>query len=86
MYSYETFLDATIMGNNFDYYCMGSRSLSSCEMVVSNIEVAKITCSISSECKAIVVKPESNWLGKLFLVGMQLHDCKRVIMNKLFNE
>jgi len=68
MYSYEPFPDATIMGNNFDYYCLGSRSLTSCEMVVSNIEVAKVTCSMSSECKAIVVKQGSNWLGQRIVV------------------
>ena len=52
------------MGDNFDYYCIGSRSLTSCEMVVLDIEEARITCSMSSECEAIVVKPERNWLGK----------------------
>lgn len=64
LHNFEMFTDAAIMGSHFDYYCIGSRSLTACEIVVSDIEVARITCSLSSECKAIVVRPEKNWLGK----------------------
>ena len=67
--TYERFSDASIIGANFDYYCLESRSLSSCEIAVSSIEEAKVTCSMSEECKAFVVTQRSNWLGKCRLIA-----------------
>ena len=61
---FDVFADATILGPNYDYYCLESRSLSSCEFAVWGIKEAKAICAISRECKAFVITPQKSWLGR----------------------
>eukprot|EP00795_Rhopilema_esculentum_P010685 gene10685-19453_t len=64
---FDVFADATILGPNYDYYCLESRSLSTCEFAVWSIKEAKALCAMSRECKAFVIIPQRNWLGQMIV-------------------